>query len=218
MIFTCLATGSDGNAYLLESEKSVLIIEAGKRTFKKIIAALPEEKKLIGAICSHRHSDHFGDIPKVEKITTILEFENNRFDNEDFTIIRFPVWHNVECFGFAVYCKDENKTLVFMTDFAKMIDRSVYGLKVDFLAIELSYNQMIQKEMTPEQAIGLEYHCSDYHSIGIMKKFFAKNPYMKTVTLHKSERACNHSYTNKALYRNFGLKAEIVSIGRKYRF
>jgi hypothetical protein len=42
MIFTCLSSGSDGNAYLLESDKAVLIIEAGKGTFKKLIAAAPE--------------------------------------------------------------------------------------------------------------------------------------------------------------------------------
>ena len=61
MIFTGLATGSDGNAYILEGENYCLIIEAGKGTFKKIISSIPEDKKIIGAIYSHQHSDHFGD-------------------------------------------------------------------------------------------------------------------------------------------------------------
>lgn len=218
MIFTCLATGSDGNAYILESEKAALIIEAGKGTFKKIIAAIPDGKKVAGVIYSHQHSDHFGDVEKLSKMFDILQFNENRYEDEFFIIKRFLVWHNVECFGFAIFCKEEKKTLVFMTDFAKVIDKSVYNLKVDFLAVELSYNSMLYASLTDDQKIGLEWHCSDFHAIGIMRNFFDRNRDMKAVTLHKSDRACNYALTNRALYKNFGLRAEIISIGRKYHF
>lgn len=218
MIFTCLATGSDGNAYILESEKAALIIEAGKGTFKKVIAAIPADKKVVGAIHSHQHSDHFGDIERVGKMFDILQFTENRHENEHFIIKRFPVWHNVECFGFAIYCKEEKKTVLFMTDFTRVLDKSVYKLKVNFLAIELSYNELIRNTLPDEQKIGLEWHCSDFHAIGIMRKLFKNNRDMKAVTVHKSDRACNYALTNRALYKNFGLRAEIVSIGRKYHF
>jgi hypothetical protein len=218
MIFTAIATGSDGNAYILESEKAALIIEAGKGTFKKIVAALPEGKKVVGVICSHQHNDHFGDVQKIGKMFDVLQFNENRYEDEFFIIKRFLVWHNVECFGFAIYCKEEKKTVVFMTDFAKMLDRSIYNLKIDFLAIELSYNSMLYADLTFEQKVGLEFHCSDFHSIGIMRKLFENNREMKAVTVHKSDRACNNALTNRALYKNFGLGAEIVSIGRKYFF
>ncbi len=216
MIFTCLSTGSDGNAYLLESEKATLIIEAGKGTFKKILAVIPDNKKVVGVIYSHLHNDHFGDVGKIGKMFDILQFSDNRYEDEFFIIKRFLVWHNVECFGFAIFSKEEKKTTVFITDFTKIIDRSVYNLKVDFLAIELSYNSMLYASLTDDQKRGLEWHCSDFHSIGIMRKFFEINKDMKAVTLHKSDRACNHALTNRALYKNFGLRAEIVSIGRKY--
>jgi hypothetical protein len=219
MIFTCLSTGSDGNAYILESEKAALIIEAGKGTFKKIVAAVPEGKKVVGVIYSHVHNDHFGDVEKIGKMFDILQFnEFNKYEDEFFIIKRFFVWHNVECFGFAIFCKEENKTVLFMTDFAQLIDRSFYVLKVDFLAIELSYNSMIYASLTEEQKRGLEWHCSDFHAIGIMRKLFTNNHEMKAVTIHKSDRACNYGMTNKALYKNFGLRAEIVSIGKRYIF
>ena len=219
MIFTCLSTGSDGNAYILESEKAVLIIEAGKGTFKKIIAAVPEGKKVVGVIYSHVHNDHFGDVEKIGKMFDILKFnEFGKYEDEFFIIKRFEVWHNVTCYGFAILSKDEKKTTVFITDFAKLLDKSFYGLKVDFLAIELSYNSMIYASLTDDQKHGLEWHCSDFHSIGIMRKLFDNNREMKAVTIHKSDRACNYGLTNKALYKNFGLRAEIVSIGRKYIF
>lgn len=219
MIFTCLSTGSDGNAYLLESEKVVLIIEAGKGTFKKIIAAIPKEKKVVGVIYSHEHNDHFGDVEKLWRMFTVLQFdEKNRYEDENFIIIRFPVLHNVETFGFAIFCKEEKKTVLFMTDFAQVIEKSVYNLKVDFLAIELSYNEFLLKELSDDQKYGLKWHSSDFHTLAIMRKFFGTNPQMKAVTLHKSNRACNHAFTNKLLFDNFKLRAEIVSIGRKYNF
>jgi hypothetical protein len=72
--------------------------------------------------------------------------------------------------------------------------------------------------LTEEQKRGLEWHCSDFHAIGIMRKLFTNNHEMKAVTIHKSDRACNYGMTNKALYKNFGLRAEIVSIGKRYIF
>jgi ribonuclease BN (tRNA processing enzyme) len=218
MIFTVLATGSDGNAYLLESGGKTLIIEAGKGTYKKILVAVEDVSKVVGVIYSHLHSDHFGDVEKLAKVVEVLKFENERYEDELFIIKRFQVWHNVECFGFAIFSKEEKKTMVFITDFAKVIEKSVYGLKVDFLAIELSYNSMIYSTLSPEQKIGLEYHCSDFQSIGIMRKLFDNNRNMKAVTIHKSDRACNYALTNRALYKNFGLRAEIASVGRRYQF
>jgi len=218
MIFTCLSTGSDGNAFLLESEKAVLIIEAGKGTFKKIIAALPENKKVIEVIYSHEHNDHFGDIEKIGKMFDILQFNENRYEDEFFIIRQFPVLHDVECFGFAIFCKEEKKTMLFMTDFAQVIEKSIYNLKVDFLAIELSYNEFLLKDLTDDQKYGLKWHSSDFHTIAIMRKYFGTNPQTKAVTLHKSNRACNHAFTNKLLFDNFKLRAEIVNIGRKYNF
>jgi hypothetical protein len=218
MIFTCLATGSDGNAYLLESEKAALIIEAGKGTFKKIIAAIPEGKKMVGVLCSHLHNDHHGDVEKLGKMFPVIEFTEDRFEDEFFIIRRFELWHNVTCHGFAIFCKTEKKTTMFMTDFAQVLNKSVYNLKIDFLAIELSYNSAIYSQMTDDQRRGLEWHCSDFHAIGIMRKLFNVNRDLRAVTIHKSDRACNYGLTNKALYKNFGLRAEIVSVGRKYHF
>lgn len=218
MIFTCLSTGSSGNAYILESQTAVLIIEAGKGMFSKIIANLHKEKKLIGCIISHKHSDHFGDAEKIAGISDILEFKNDRYEDDFFIIKRFLVYHNVECFGFAIYCKEEKKTFVFITDFTKILDRSVYGLKVDFLAIELSYNELIYCKMDEAEKFGLQSHSSDFHTVGVIRKFMFNNPQMKAVTLHKSERACNYGLTNKALFHNFGLRAEIVTEGKKYKF
>lgn len=219
MIFTCLSTGSSGNAYILESETAVLLIEAGKGMFKKIISNLPKDKKLVGCVISHKHSDHFGDAEKVAEITKILEFnKENFYEDEFFVIRRFLVYHNVECFGFAIWSKEEKKTFVFITDFTKILDKNVYTLSVDFLAIELSYNEMIYSQMEEKERFGLKMHSSDFHTFGVIRKFLSKNQNMKTVTLHKSERACNYAQTDKGLFNHFGLRAEIVTEGKKYKF
>lgn len=219
MIFTCIATGSSGNAYLLESESSVLIIEAGKGLFKKILANLPKDKKLSGLVYSHEHADHAGDWKKFLKITEVFYFNSkNRFENEDWIIKRFSVLHNVQCFAFAIFSKEEKKTMLFVTDFAKVIDKNLYNFSPDFIAVELSYNESIYNQMGEAEKYGLTWHSSDFHTIGFLRKFFTNNPNMKAVTIHKSDRACNYGLTNKQLFQNFGLRAEIVSEGKKYKF
>lgn len=220
MTFKCIGTGSHGNGYLLESEKAVLIIEAGKGMFKKIVSNIPENKHLVGLIYSHKHSDHYGDVDRFREITEILSFTSNgnRYEDDHFIIKRFFVYHNVECFGFAIWSKEEKKTFIFITDFTKVLDGSIYNLSVDFLAIELSYNELIMKQMNEEEKIGLRHHSSDFHTFGVIRKLLSKNHKMRTVTIHKSERACNYGLTNKALFHNFGLKAEIISEGKKYKF
>lgn len=219
MKFKCIGTGSSGNGYLLECENSVLIIEAGKGMFKKILSNIPKDKKISALIYSHMHGDHYGDVRKFAEFTEIAYFNSKgRFENEDFIVKRFLVFHNVECFAFAIYCKSEQKSLLFATDFVKVIDQTIYDFKPDFAAVELSYNEMIKKEMSEDERHGLDYHSSDYHTIGFLRKFFKLNPNMTAVTIHKSERACNYGLTNKQLFENFGLRASIISDGREYKF
>ena len=219
MEFTCISTGSSGNGYILQSETDVLIIEAGKGMFKKILANIPKEKKISGLIYTHLHSDHYGDVPKFAEVTEILYFNaQNRAETDEFIIKRFKVLHNTECYAMAIYCKSEKKSMLFVTDFVKVIDKEIYNFKPDFIAAELSYNEMIANQMSENDRHGLLYHSSDFHTIGFLRKFFNANSNMKAVTIHKSERACNYGLTNKQLFENFGLKAEIITEGKKYKF
>ena len=108
--------------------------------------------------------------------------------------------------------------MLFVIDFVKVIDKEIYNFKPDFIAAELSYNEMIANQMSENDRHGLLYHSSDFHTIGFLRKFFNANSNMKAVTIHKSERACNYGLTNKQLFENFGLKAEIITEGKKYKF
>jgi ribonuclease BN (tRNA processing enzyme) len=219
MEFTSIATGSAGNGYILQSEEAVLIIEAGKGLFKKILANIPKDKKISGLIYTHLHLDHYGDVPKFREITEVFYFDSkNRYENDDFIIKRYKVLHNVECWAMAIFCKSEQKTMIFATDFVKVIDKEIYNFKPDFIAVELSYNEMIAKKMSEKDQYGLMWHSSDFHTIGFLRKFFNSNSAMKAVTIHKSERACNYGLTNKQLFENFGLRAEILTEGKKYKF
>lgn len=219
MKFKCISTGSSGNGYLLESETAVLIIEAGKGMFKKILTNIPKEKKLSGLIYSHMHGDHAGDWEKFQKITNVFYFNSkNRFEDDDWIIKRFKVMHNAECWAFAIFCKEEQKSMLFITDFTHVVDKELYNFVPDFAAVELSYNEMIYNQMDEHEKHGLLWHSSDFHTIGVLRKFFANNPNMKAVTIHKSERACNYGLTNKMLFENFGLRASIIAEGKEYKF
>lgn len=65
MKLTVIASGSSGNAYVLQNVGEALLIEAGIN-FKKVVAALEGNiSKVVGCLITHEHGDHAGRINEV---------------------------------------------------------------------------------------------------------------------------------------------------------
>lgn len=128
-----LGSSSAGNGYILENGSEALIIECGIK--------LHEVKKVLnyrigiitGAVCSHVHGDHSGKVAEYLKagIHTLAGadvFEKHgygpyariiktgkgfRFGR--FSVVPFPLEHDVPCFGFLIEHPETGK-IVFLTD------------------------------------------------------------------------------------------------------
>ena len=59
MMLHVIASGSTGNAYVLQSEKEALVIEAGVHIQDVLTVLDFNSKKVVGCICTHEHGDHF---------------------------------------------------------------------------------------------------------------------------------------------------------------
>jgi phosphoribosyl 1,2-cyclic phosphodiesterase len=62
-----LASGSSGNATLLETERTCLLVDAGlgkKETLRRLAAIEKQVDRLDGILISHEHSDHIGGLPQ----------------------------------------------------------------------------------------------------------------------------------------------------------
>lgn len=154
-----LASGSKGNAYLIDDGVSQLLIECGIK-YKDIQVALNfDTKRVVGCLLSHEHKDHSKGLKDVlragidvfmSKGTAEAEgikhhriniVENKKqFKIGTFTILPFDVEHDVnEPFGFLIANEQDDK-LLFATD--------TYYIKYKFtglthLMIECNYSQTI---------------------------------------------------------------------------
>lgn len=130
-----IGTGSQGNAYVLETEHEALLIEAGVN-FKEIKKALDFNfSKVVGCIISHSHGDHACSIAEVmgarvltfankntltASVTSLhhnaVELKANKTHHiGGFKVMPFEVKHDVPCMGFLIDHKECGRTL-FVTD------------------------------------------------------------------------------------------------------
>lgn len=154
-----LASGSKGNAYLIDDGVSQLLIECGIN-YKDIQIALNfDTKRVVGCLLSHEHKDHSKGLKDVLragidvfmsrgtaeaegiKHHRINIVENKKqFKVGTFTILPFDVEHDVnEPFGFLI-ANEQGDKLLFATD--------TYYIKYKFtglthLMIECNYSQTI---------------------------------------------------------------------------
>lgn len=126
-----LGSSSKGNGYLLTNGDETLIMEAGV-SFKNVKKQLDFNLRSIqGAIVTHSHNDHSGFIkqyaqagidilagPDVLSKHQIRGKALNgmaRYQIGGFTVISFPVEHDVPCYGFYIN-HPETGGMIFVTD------------------------------------------------------------------------------------------------------
>ncbi len=122
----CLATGSTGNCYLVNTNSGCIILDAGIKV-EKIIKNVNLNDVLF-AFISHSHKDHNLSAPKLadrgvqivggnlyrpfDKITL-----GKKIDNK-FQVFTFPVKHGAyECHGIIINELETNESLLYITDF-----------------------------------------------------------------------------------------------------
>jgi len=137
-----LASGSSGNAYVVNDGKTILLLDAGI-PFQKIQKGMDYKTSQISAcLVTHRHGDHAKAVPKLlergipvygpsdlskewDGIVKELWVSNKKDTkrgwytvSESFEVMPFPVHHDVECLGFLIASRETGERLLYMTDTA----------------------------------------------------------------------------------------------------
>lgn len=144
-----IATGSNGNSYLVTTNKNKqLLIECGVKI--NDILRNVDLIQLEGCLISHYHNDHCLCADKIKRYSIPLFEPSNievakKISLPSFNILPIESYHNVDCYGFIIHLKDENKKILFITDSTK-IDPRLPDISYDLALIECNYSENYIKQ------------------------------------------------------------------------
>lgn len=163
--FCSFSSGSSGNCYLVQSDRSALLVDAGisgKKIFEGLAETDTDPEKLRGIVITHEHSDHIKGLrvtakrcPDVsvysnqgtwKKLEGLVEEDRQKvfdsgsiFDIGDISVKSFRISHDAaEPVGFSFYCEDKQISIVTDTGFVsdEIIDE-ISG--ADILSLEANH-------------------------------------------------------------------------------
>ena len=155
MYYHIIASGSKGNATIIVSNKTVLLIDMGI-SLTRLTEGLEEinlsVKDITGALFTHNHTDHISGLKFISpKIMYALEgtlptslsnvvFPNEPFTVGDFTITPIKTSHDaINPCGFFI--KDDKESLFYMTDTGVFLEDSLPIIKnPTYLIIESNHD------------------------------------------------------------------------------
>ncbi|HEY8423790.1 MAG TPA: MBL fold metallo-hydrolase [Clostridia bacterium] len=168
-----LASGSKGNAALISTDKTKILIDAGiscRAVQQKLKAIGHKPEEIDAVLITHCHWDHISGIKSlVNKYNltvytyyrnydclasyigsgkNIVELDGNDFFINEITVSPFELSHDVHCFGYSFYCR--GKKITVMTDMGKVTDCVKNSAKdSDILMIESNHD--VQKLLSNEK-------------------------------------------------------------------
>lgn len=138
MVLKTVATGSEGNCYILtDSHGESLVLDCGIH-FNRIMKALHFGLSNIKAVCvTHNHKDHSLAVSNFKRMGVKVIDKKGSYTCGQYKIKTFDLVHDVPCIGFAV-AHPEMGMLVYLTD----TEYCKYRFKgVRHLLVECNYDK-----------------------------------------------------------------------------
>jgi len=234
-----LASGSSGNAYLLHTSKSRILLECGIN-IKDIKIGLEFNMSLDGCLISHSHKDHCKAISGIvnqgincfmsegcrdeigiihHRITTIRS--NEQFKLNELIILPFVVEHDTnEPLGYLIYDTISKEKLLFATD--------TYYLKykfkdINYYMIECNYDKETLEENISSGVIHQSMRkrlLSSHFSINNLHKYFEVSDLSecrKIVLIHLSSQNSSENFKER-ISTLTGIETDIAEAGKKIKF
>ena len=229
-----LSSSSQGNAYILDSGHSILLIEGGVSYQKSILPACDFRRKdIVGCLISHHHKDHCGHMKELldHGIKCLTPSDLPGFTHEQkyveigggFYYQALPMKHAngdgtpCECWAFLIFHQDMG-WLLFCTDTA-IIPQDISLFELSHVMIAANYSKALLQENIKNGTIPLSRarhtirgHMSIERCINELKWMNLKKCLSITL-LHLSEsNSCADDFQAR-VQAEIGVKCEIAEPG-----
>ena len=229
-----LGSSSNGNCYLLEGEKTGLILEAGI-PFKSILKSVGNAfGKYCGVLVSHAHLDHSKSVKdfihhgvsvysenqtfKLLNVSNILAKpvkHGSLYNIGDFSVIPFQLKHDIDCLGYLIK-HEEMGVLMFATD-TYYIPNKFSGL--NHILIEANYDTEILNMNLKNKIVKhfvRKRIIASHMSLDSTIEFLKSNDLSKTksiVLLHLSDKNSDSQMFKKRVASETGIPTHIAEKG-----
>lgn len=141
MNINIIKSGSSGNCIILtDSNKNQIMLDCGIKY--ELIMPFVDFNKINFICLTHEHKDHSLSKKQFENFSIDIYSPENvsdgkLIDTTNWKVLPIRLRHNVECFGFLIYNKIENKKIAYITDTTIIPKLN----KVDCLIIETNWSE-----------------------------------------------------------------------------
>lgn len=223
-----LASGSKGNATLIDSGNTLLLIDMGisRKLLASGVSALGRELGDIeGVLLTHEHSDHIKgikyiakDIPiyasagTIDKHVDVIVNPDEEFEVGDFAIMPFSSSHDAaNPLNFLIRCGKEK--LGYVTDTGLIFDKGLALLKdCDYYLMESNHDRAMERkskrpQMLIQRIMGDLGHLSNIDSASYICELIG--PHTKGIYLGHLSDDCNTPElaieTYQRVFRDYGI-------------
>lgn len=162
MIIKCLGSGSKGNSYAIDDEKSVLLLEAGLKISVILNGYYEYLDRIVGCFVTHEHQDHAKSVIPLHNAGIPIYASKGTFEslniNTDsygyytvkagtqcavgsYVVLSWKAQHDCqEPLGFLIYSTVTHEKLLFATDTYFIPNRFV---NLNYIMVECNYSEQI---------------------------------------------------------------------------
>ena len=202
----CIGTGSNGNCYLLQADKDILILDAGL-PIKAIKKALDFDfSNVAGCVVTHEHKDHAYSAKDLAymgvPVFSGYKEGQRHVKYGPFDIWKFPVPHDVPCVGYFITV--DGITTVYITD-AQYCGWNFKNNKVQNFLVECNWQNEYIAEDLDEPVVSRVFRTHMSEDVCVRFLEANKTDEMSNVLIcHMSDRRCDPEEAVERIQKTLG--------------
>lgn len=219
MKFSCAGTGSKGNCYSIrDPDGEILLLDCGLPKEKILRMVDYDLSKIAGCVVSHEHSDHYNastvrslrkmGIPMIVPHASV----NDCLKGNNWAVRKFPVEHDVPCWGFYITNRHLGKIL-YITD-TEYVRLNFKHLGVAYIIVECNYQKDLVNLDDPKMARVFQTHMEEQTTLDFIKAN-QTDSLGAAILIHMSRDGCDAEQAKNRIATEVNVPVYVAEPGKE---